>query len=76
MSFFERLELIVKKLDELDATYDLSHVREGSLMIAVATPGKRWEIEVMRDGSLEVEVFVSTGVTKPADLHSLYEEFV
>jgi hypothetical protein len=30
-------------------------------MVEVATPGKRWEVEFMDDGSVEVEVFQSDG---------------
>ena len=32
----------------------LEHVRD-ALMVSLATPGERWEIEFFEDGSVEVE---------------------
>jgi hypothetical protein len=36
--------------------------RTEAVMITVAVPGERWEIEFFADGSVEVERFVSQGV--------------
>lgn len=72
MNAFDKMESILSKLKELRAPYDIKHVREGALLIAVATPGKRWEIEVLADGSLEVEVFSSTGVKSMRTLDTLW----
>ena len=74
MSAFKKFEELVKRLDKLRVPYDIKHVREGSLLIVVATPGKRWEVEVMEDGSLEVEIFISSGVRSTKDLAELYRE--
>ena len=51
-------------LDRLDAAhvyYKLDHTRPDSLMVDVALPGWRWEIEFMADGSLDIERYQSAG---------------
>ncbi len=45
--------------DRID--YSLRVVRLDAVMVLVTIPGQRWEIEFMRDGSIEVERFVSNG---------------
>jgi hypothetical protein len=52
---------MLDKLEEARIIYSLSRIREDSIMIFVATPGGRWEVEVMEDGSIEIEVFKSDG---------------
>lgn len=47
-------------LDNRRVPYRLNRVRD-AVMVEVATPGKRWEVEFMDDGSVEVEVFQSDG---------------
>ncbi len=50
-------------LDQLDRQkiwYRLQKVRD-ALMVEIAIPGQRWEIEFFEDGHVEVERFVSTG---------------
>jgi len=41
--------------------YQLSQRRDDAIMVEVAVPGERWEIEFLEDGSVEVEVFRSDG---------------
>jgi len=56
-------------LDQLEAAhiaYRLEHVRD-ALMVSVAVPGERWEIEFFPDDHVEVERFVSTGVIENED---------
>ncbi len=36
--------------------------RPEAVMVALAVPGERWEIEFFTDGRIEVERFVSQGV--------------
>ena len=48
-------------LDERHVAYQLTVISpERGVMVTVATPGRRWEIEVLPD-AVEVEVFVSDG---------------
>ena len=58
---FQKLMAVLDKLDELRIAYTLTRVREDSVMIQAPAPGERWEIEIMGDGSLEIEVFRSDG---------------
>lgn len=51
-------------LDELRAAkihYRLDQFRDDAIMVEVAVPGERWEVEFLDDGSVEVEVFRSDG---------------
>lgn len=46
-------------------------------MVMVATPGVRWEIEFMDDGSVEVERFRSTGkIERVEDVTEIIETLV
>jgi len=47
-------------LDEHRTSYRLDRVRD-AVMVVVATPGRRWEVEFMDDGTVEVERFQSDG---------------
>lgn len=50
----------LNQLDEALISYRLEHVRD-SLMVVVAVPGERWEIEFFSDDRVEVERFTSAG---------------
>ena len=41
--------------------YRLRDSREEAIGVDVAVPGERWEIDLLPDGSVEVEVFRSDG---------------
>jgi len=41
--------------------YRLSQHREDAIMVEVAVPGERWEVEFLEDGSVEAEIFRSDG---------------
>ncbi len=41
--------------------YKLGQIRDDAILVDVAVPGERWEIEFMEDGSIEVEIFRSDG---------------
>ena len=47
---------------------------ENRVVVIVAAPGERWEIEFFGDGSVEIEKFISTGEITGAE--SLGELFV
>ena len=51
-----------RELDRLLVTYELRIVRDEALMLSVALPGQRWELEFFDDGRIELERFVSQGV--------------
>jgi hypothetical protein len=48
-------------LEDRKIAYSLNHVRDDAVMVEVAVPGERWEVEFLSDGSVDVERFVSTG---------------
>ncbi|MDP9382905.1 MAG: hypothetical protein M3Q29_22765 [Chloroflexota bacterium] len=54
---------LIDFLDQLEGSkihYDLKHVRD-SIMIRAYLPEGLWEIEFLRDGTLEVELFRREG---------------
>jgi hypothetical protein len=58
---FNSLVAFLDKLEHQKISYTLAHNREEAMMVLVAIPGERWEIEFMSDGSVEIEKFISTG---------------
>jgi hypothetical protein len=46
--------------------YRLDQHRDDAIMVEVAVPGARWEIEFLDDGSVEAEVFRSDGTIHDA----------
>jgi hypothetical protein len=58
---FNNLVAFLDKLEQQRISYTLAHYREDALMVLVAMPGERWEIEFRSDGSIEVEKFLSSG---------------
>jgi len=52
----------IAELEKRDIAYRLERIRQGSVMVVVAVPGERWEVEFLEDGRVEVERFVSNGV--------------
>ena len=66
-------------LDRLEAAhiwYRLGHIRD-SLLVEVAVPGERWEIEFFPDGQIEVERYLSSGTIEGAEaLDSLFARFI
>ncbi|MBQ7131370.1 MAG: hypothetical protein IJO29_02260 [Oscillospiraceae bacterium] len=57
----EKLLDFLNKLDENNVHYRLNKVRD-SIMVEVAIPGERWEIEFFTNGNVEVEKFISQGI--------------
>jgi hypothetical protein len=51
---FGRLLDLLNRLDTPPIYYKLDHTRPDSVMVDVAVPGWRWEIEFMADGSLDM----------------------
>ncbi|MEO5773922.1 MAG: hypothetical protein ABIQ32_07380 [Sphingomicrobium sp.] len=55
------LHAFLRELDETGTHYSLSSVREAAVMVHVALPGERWEVEFFEDREPEVEIFRSDG---------------
>ncbi len=66
MSAMEKLLDFCAALDRQKAHYELSVARPEAIMVSLAVPGERWEIEFFSDERVEVERFVSQGVEENA----------
>ncbi|MDW0115334.1 hypothetical protein QTL97_00060 [Sporosarcina thermotolerans] len=67
----------LNKLEENKIFYRLSKVRAEAIMVEVAVPGQRWEIEFMDDGTIQIEKFKSAGgvMYDERELEVLFNEF-
>ena len=53
----------LNRLEENSIHYRLEHNRDDFIMVTVAVPGERWEIEFGENGDVEIEIFKnSSGV--------------
>ena len=67
---------ILSRLKSANIYYRLSDHTQGAIMIEVAVPGERWEIELHDDGRIGVERFVSAGGVKGhTALQELFDRF-
>jgi hypothetical protein len=66
----------LNKLEKNNIFYRISKIRNESIMVEVAVPGQRWEIEFMEDGTLEIEKFISNGQYYDVkELEILFKEY-
>lgn len=64
----------LEKLQENSIFFKLDKLKD-SIMVEVAVPGERWEIEFMRDGSIEIEKYKSTGeIYDEKEIDALFRE--
>ncbi len=77
MNPLRKLLDFLPSLDERKIYYRLSRVRPEAIMVEIAVPGERWEVEFFSDGHVEVEVFgPSPGIVGGEEaLRRLFEEF-
>jgi hypothetical protein len=77
MKQLTELNALLNKLEERRIYYRLSKFRrEGIVMIEVDVPGQRWEIEIMEDGTMDIEKFISDGeVYDEKELDVLFRDF-
>lgn len=65
-------------LDELEKNkiyYRLNRVNE-NILVEIAVPGQRWEVEFGRDDLIQIEKFTSTGVIyDESELSTLFQCF-
>lgn len=73
----DKLLLFLNKLEVNDIFYKLSKVRD-SILVEIAVPGQRWEVEFFADNHVEIEKFVSTeivyGEEELAELFGKYSD--
>jgi hypothetical protein len=67
---------LLSRLKAAGIHYTLSDHTQDAVMVEVAVPGERWEIEIHDDGHIGVEVFVSGGKIRDETLlHDLFKRF-
>jgi hypothetical protein len=75
-SAFQNLIEFLQRLKAAKIRYELSHQRDDALMVEIAVPGERWEVEFFSDGTVEVECFRSKGDIEGEDsLERLFQQF-
>ena len=58
---FRILFEIIKQLEAATISFTVTQYRYDSISILAHLPGERWEIDVMEDGDVDFERFVSDG---------------
>jgi hypothetical protein len=58
---FDKLTTFLDQLETAKIAYTIAHHRSETIMILVAIPGERWEIEFFSNGNVEIERFRSSG---------------
>lgn len=67
---------LLARLESAKIHYRLERSRYDAILIEVSVPGQRWEIEIMSDGSLEIERFRSDGnILDESVLEELFEKW-
>jgi hypothetical protein len=67
---------LLERLKAAQIYYTLSDHTGNAVMVEVAVPGERWEIEIHADGQIGIEVFVSNGVIRDEKhLEDLFKRF-
>ena len=56
-----RLLTFLNQLRRGRIQYRLDQHRDDAIMVEIAVPGERWEVEFLDDGSVEAEIFRSDG---------------
>jgi hypothetical protein len=70
------LTSLAERLNAARIHFDVSVTSSDSVMFCVAVPGEHWEIEVMADGTVEVEIFRSNGeISDASKLDDLFDRF-
>jgi len=74
---YGRLLDFLNRLDQRHVHYSLGHTRPESVMVDLALPGQRWEVEFMSDGTIEIERYQSIASVEndPGLLDDLFAEF-
>ena len=61
MKNFKNLLEFLQNLENKGIYFKLNHIRN-SILVEIAIPGERWEVEFMDDDTIEVEKFITEGV--------------
>jgi len=73
---FDQFLGFLQNLDQQEISYSLAHHRDEAIMVSVALPGERWEVEFLNDGSVEIERFISQGeISGEEALNELFSRY-
>jgi hypothetical protein len=65
----------LEKLEDKNIFYKLSKIRDG-ILVEIAIPGQRWEVEYMADGTIDIEKFISDGtIFNEHEIDALFRDF-
>jgi len=71
----KKLIEFLNALEESGIYYKLNKVRD-AIMVEIAVPGERWEVEFMNDDTVEVEIFKSIGeIEDESVLNRLFTDY-
>ena len=71
----KKLIEFLNALEESRIYYKLNKVRD-AIMVEIAVPGERWEVEFMNDDTVEVEIFKSIGeIEDESVLNRLFTDY-
>ena len=71
-----KLTSFLEDLSQKRISYTLAYCREDSILVSIAVPGERWEVEFFANCDVEVERFVSTGrIDDESALAELFRRF-
>ena len=52
---------VMNQLKKAGIYFEVKNFRDDYLMFYISVPGQRWEVEILSNGSVEVEIFKSDG---------------
>lgn len=65
----------LNELENRKIYYRLNKVRD-NIMVEIAVPGQRWEVEFFENGNIEIEKFISDGTLfDHSELKYLFEKY-
>jgi len=71
----EKLIRFLEELEDKKIHFTLGKIRD-SVLVEIAVPGERWEVEFFADDHMEVERFISTGeIRDESELEILFRDF-
>lgn len=62
MNILKDINKFLNTLEESQIFYRLNKIRPESILVEVAVPGQRLEIEFLDDGTIMIEKFINDGV--------------
>ena len=69
------LLMFLEELEERKIYYQLNKIRD-SILVEIAVPGQRWEVEFMANGSIVMEKFLSDGtIYNEEEIKTLFRDY-